>query len=475
MSSVRRSHVVTVFLQCLAAVLVMLLLTLPACAEDGGETEYIVKYRESGVRLMKSGGSASFQVVSRDELEILLAEDRLEWYEPDGTAYLLDPLPDTGAAALQGTISPWYADDMWHLDMIAAETAYELDAAGEGVRVAVIDSGANPHEDLEGRLENGWNYLKNNAKTGDSNGHGTAVCGLIAGSGENGMVGTAPKATIIPLKCFEGSTTQVSAVCQAIWAAVDDYGCDVINMSLGVVDDSIALREAVAHAAENGVIMTAAAGNGGTRVKYYPASYDEVIGVGNVDSDGIVYQTSNHNESVFITAPGAEVTSLGLLGGYNAFTGCSFSTPLVTGAVADLLGLEPDLGLEEISAILSSTAADKGKTGWDEYYGWGILNLRGCILTLVQEPDFLLTAPRTGDGRLYTFAVNHTGEDTACLLITAQYDGNGRQRSVSIESCLLPAQGRETLTLPEDGCKVFLCGEDLRPLAPALEVPSGSE
>ena len=463
------------FRRWLTAALVLLLLAVPAGAESGAETEYIVKYRETGVRLMDSGDSAPFRVVSRDELDRLLAEGRLEWYEPDGAAYLLDAIPETETADLQGVLSPWYADEMWHLDMIAAETAYELDAAGAGVRVAVIDSGANLHPDLEGRLAEGWNFLRDNDGTGDSNGHGTAVAGLIAGGGENGMVGAAPKATVIPLKCFEGNKTQVSTVCRAIWAAVDDYHCDVINMSLGITDDSVALREAIAHAEENGVIVVAAVGNGGTRVKYYPASYDEVIGVGNVNSAGTVYKSSNHNESVFLTAPGAEVISLNNLGGYGAFTGCSFSTPLVTGAVADLLSLEPDLKRADVSAILSATAADRGKTGWDEYYGWGILNLRGCVLSLEPELDFRLTAPRTEEGRRYTSVVNHTDSDTTCFVITAQYDENGRQRAIAMEPILVPARGRETLALPEDACKVFLCGEVFLPLAPALEVPAEQE
>jgi subtilisin family serine protease len=419
---------------------------------------------------MNSGESAPFRVVSRDELDRLLAQDRLEWYEPDGTVYLLDPLPEAGTAALLGALSPWYADEMWHLDMIAAETAYELDATGEGVRVAVIDSGANQHPDLEGRLAEGWNYLRNNASTGDSNGHGTAVCGLIAGGGEGGMVGAAPKAILIPLKAFEGTTTRVSTVCQAIWAAVDDYDCDVINMSLGATDDSVALQEAIAHAVENGVIVVAAAGNGGTRTKYYPASYDEVIGVGNVDSSGMVYKNSNHNESVFLTAPGTMVVSLDRLGGYNTFTGCSFSTPLVTGTVADLLSLERDLTRKDVFTILSATAMDRGGEGWDEYYGWGILNLRGSVLALEPELDFLLTAPWTEDGRQYTAAVNHTDTDAACLLITARYDGNGQQKTVTVEPRLLPAHGREILALPQDDCKVFLCGADFHPLARTLEV-----
>ena len=458
------------FRRSLAAALALTLLAglIRAGAETGEETEYIVKYKASVLRLMDA--DRPFEVVDEAHLARLLEADLVEWYEPDGTAYLLDPLPD--GASLQGAISPWYADEMWHLDMIGAEAAYELDAVGQGVRVAVIDSGANPHPDLEGRLETGWNYLRQNNSSGDSNGHGTGVCGLIAGGGESGMVGTAPKATLIPLKCFEGTTTKVSLVCQAIWGAVDDYDCDVINLSVGIPDSSVALEEAVAHAVENGVIVVAAAGNGGTRIKHYPAAYPEVIGVGNVDCTGTVYKTSNHNESVLLTAPGTEVPSLDFLGGYDTFTGCSFSAPLVTGAVADLLSLEPGLTRQEVFTILSETATDRGRPGWDEYYGWGILNLRGCVLALSPGSGFRISLPWTQDGRRFVSAVNRTEAETSCFLIFAAYDGDGRQTSVSVTPLLLPAKGRETVELPGGTDKAFLCGEDLRPLTPPLELPS---
>ena len=450
----------------LAAVLLLSLLALPVRGTGAEEETYIVQYKAACSSRTDSG--PPFREVSRGELDRLLAEDVLEWYEPNGTAVLIDPLPADGVS-LQGVLSPWYADEMWHLDMIGAETAYELDAAGQGVRVAVIDSGVNLHPDLEGCLAEGWNYLKDNDSTGDSNGHGTGVCGLIAGGGEDGMVGTAPRATLIPLKCFEGTTTKTIYVCDAIWDAVDRFHCDVINLSVGMISDSLALREAVTHAMENGVIVVAAVGNGGTRTKHYPAFYDDVIGVAEVDSSGLVYKNSNHNESVLLTAPGAQVRSLSYLGGYDTFTGCSFATPLVTGTVADLLSMEPDLTRQEISAILTETAMDRGKPGWDEYYGWGILNLRGCVQSLAS--GFRLLPVETETGAPQISALNHTEKETVCRILSAAYDGDGRQTGVSVQTLRLPPGGREVLELPPETDRVFLCDGDLRPLTSALEIP----
>ena len=195
--------------------------------------------------------------------------------------------------------------------------------------------------------------------------------------------------------------------------------------------------------------------------------------MGEVDSAGVVYKGSNHNDSVFLTAPGAEVTSLDRFGGYDTFTGCSYAAPLVTGAVADLLSLEPDLTRQEVSAILSETAMDRGKTGWDEYYGWGILNLRGCVLALSE--GFRLSCRETENGQPCARAVNQTGEKAVCVLLSAGYDGDGRQTGVFMKTLCLPPGGQETVKLPKGTGKVFLCDEGFRPLTPALELGSASE
>ena len=116
-----------------------------------------------------------------------------------------------------------------------------------------------------------------------------------------------PKVRLVPLKCFDDKTTNVSVICKAIYGAVDDFGCDVINMSFGLMEDSIALKEAIDYAAGKGVIIVAAVGNDGTEELCYPAAYDNVIGVGSVDKNEGVSSVSQHNKSVFITAPGVHI------------------------------------------------------------------------------------------------------------------------------------------------------------------------
>ena len=360
-----------------------------AQARDGPETRYIVKRKPEAASVQ--GGRP--EAVDAGELRALLKDGRLEWYEADRTATLPDVFPEAENAAseadaktglseagkLSGAVSKWYDSKMWHLDMIGAERAFELGFTGQGVRIGVIDSGVSAHPALEGRVEAGWNYMDGTADTEDANGHGTAVCGLIAAGTAGSMIGAAPGATLIPLKCFRGTETSVSVIVSAIYGAVDDFHCDLINLSVGIPTDSAALREAVDYAAAKGVMIVAAVGNDGTGALYCPACYDAAVGVGSVDSTAAVYSLSNHNRSVFLTAPGASVVSTNWRGGEAAYSGTSYSVALVTAAAADLLSADPALSPPELQALLSETAADRGEPGCDEYYGYGILDLRACL------------------------------------------------------------------------------------------------
>lgn len=404
--------------------------TPPAYAADGAGTDYIIKYKDSAV---------PFEVVSEAEMRRLQNAGRLEWYEPDGEMTLLD-----------GEISPYYADDKWDLAQIHAEPAFRTGALGKGVRVGVLDSGVNPLSCLADNLLPGHNYLEGEDAddTADKYGHGTLVAALIAGQDESGYLGAAPGAELVPLKITDGKGLMVSTVCRAIYGGVDDYGCKVLNLSFGIREDSRALREAIGHAAEQGVVMVSAVGNNGTGSRMYPAEYESVLGVGAVDRDGNVYYHSNHNDSVFLTAPGANVKTAGKSGGYAAASGTSFSVPYVTAAAAVLLGLNPSLTAGEIASILAESAKDAGSEGWDESYGWGILDLGQSVARLggTQSPDTSDTPCRFLSA---STLANTTDADVDCTYLLAEYDADGICRSVSRTQLTIPPHGRKRIDPPK--------------------------
>ena len=409
-----------------ALLIAFLVSTVPAFA--AGTTDYIIKYKDGGT---------PFEVVSEAEAFRLDRAGLLEWYEPDREMTLLDggtPLCDT--------------EEKWDLAMINAEPAFKMGALGEGVKIGVLDSGVNSVPALAGKLLPGRNYIEATATddTADNYGHGTLVAALIAGSNENGFLGAAPGAQIVPLKITDGKMLSTSAVCRAIYGGVDDFGCSVLNLSLGLFNDSKALRDAVDHAAEKGVVVVTAVGNNGTESSLYPAEYENTVGVGAVDKDGIVYYHSNHNSSVFLTAPGANVKTADHHGGYTTATGTSFAVPHVTAAAAVLRGLDPQLTAVEISAILKDTARDAGDPGWDEYYGWGVLDL-GKSAAQVKEknkPDFPCAFVSASAIR------NDSGKDLAATYLLAAYDETGKCLGVKRRNLSLPAGQLIEVEAPEE-------------------------
>jgi hypothetical protein len=298
--------------------------------------------------------------------------------------------------------SPVYAADPgkagapeWNLAMIGADTVNAEGYRGQNVRVGVIDSGVNPHPDFADRLLGGHNYTEDAADpddTSDEYGHGTRVAGLIAA--------VAPEAQIVPLKITNGGSVGVTQLCRAIYGAIDDFGCDVLNLSLGVPNERESLRQAVEYAAEKGVVIVAATGNDGTGEIYYPAAYDSVIGVSAADRSGAASVRSNHNKSVMIAAPGDQVKTASHRGGTVTESGCSYAVPHVSAAAAILKSIDGSLTSDEILRLLTETAADRGIAGYDEYYGYGILDIAGCVRALTEgaaEPG-ISYADCPGDG-----------------------------------------------------------------------------
>ena len=435
-----------------------LMSAVPAFAAEDVGTEYIVKYKESAAWLMRDDG-LPFDVVSKAEALRLNRAGLLEWYEPDGEMELL------------GTASPYYGDDKWDLALIGADAAFRGGNPGQGVRIGVLDSGVNEHALLTDCLLPGHNYIEDAdpEDTADRYGHGTLVAGLIAGSGSDGYIGVAPGAEIVPLKVTDGKAVMVSTVVAAIYGAIDDYGCNVLNISIGITRAYESLQEAIAYAEEQGVTVVAAVGNNGSRGINYPAAYDTVIGVGIVDRDGSHYYLSNTNESVFLTAPGVNVKTAGHLGGYVTATGTSFAVPYVTAAAAVLLSIDGSLDPAEIRQLLADTAADKGKRGWDEEYGYGILDLSGCVAALTGEgetPDTPCAFTSASTLR------NYTDADIEATYFLAAYDETGKCLSVKLWRLTLPAGRTVTVQAPDETMLYgqFVCETaTMTPLAHARE------
>lgn len=341
--------------------------------------------------------------------------------------------------------------DSWQLDTINVKYAWDLATYGNGINVGVIDSGCNRHIDIIANLAGGHNYILNNDDFSDNVGHGTHVAGIIAAEdNEFGITGVAPKANIYALKCFDANyQTTVSMLAKAIYSAVDDYHCSIINMSLGLKTNRQTLYDAIKYAFDHNVIIVAAVGNDGNDTLYYPAAYEEVVGVGSIGATKEKSSFSQSNETVLVVAPGEECLSLTGENDYTVKSGTSQATPLVTGVAAILLSAKPNLTNTEFKEILKSCSDDLGEVGYDLQYGYGMLNTEKTMKSMLGE---YYTSPIT-QGKITVF--NNTDKELYAIGIWSEETDKGGL-CVDINNIFVPPRQKTELKYKNEKVKFFL-------------------
>jgi thermitase len=271
-----------------------------------------------------------------------------------------------------------------------ALTAWLTTQGSEDVVVAVLDTGVDfTHEDLRENMWfrpenvpayeddelgvfndlNGYNGTDNISDPMDDNGHGTHCAGIIGAEGDNGIgiSGINWKVKIMPLKFLgRGGSGSASDAIEAINYAIDrkkkGVNVRVISASWGSRTKSKALGDAIRAAGEAGILFVAAAGNDGSdndRRPHYPSNYDlpNVISVAALDRTDRLASFSNFGvKTVHIAAPGKDILSTWLNGGYREASGTSMATPYVSGIAALIVASEPRITMERLRERLLETA-----------------------------------------------------------------------------------------------------------------------
>ncbi|MED3552532.1 S8 family serine peptidase [Cytobacillus praedii] len=239
----------------------------------------------------------------------------------------------------------------WGLTTVSAQKAWEV-TQGENSVVCVLDTGIDlDHSEFEGRIVGYRNFTNDNNSNPDivedTNGHGTHVAGIVAGTN----YGVAPKAKLLIAKVISDvyiDTVDMSAnaIDWAIgWRGENGEKVNVINMSIEYTlysDAEInALLRAIKRARKAGITVVVAAGNDGDgdnatfeAYRRYPAIFPEVVTVGNIQSDEKIYSNSNSTPFVDVSAPGTNILSAYKDGGTATMTGTSMASPHVAGMVA---------------------------------------------------------------------------------------------------------------------------------------------
>jgi thermitase len=270
----------------------------------------------------------------------------------------------------------------WHLAKIQTPQAWNLTTGSPAVVVAVIDTGVfGTHPDLASNLVSGWNFVKSNSDTADLLGHGTAVAGVIAAAGNNGLgvAGVTWQSRIMPLVVVdENDLAAYSDIAAAIQYAAD-RNVHVINISIGGSLPSSTLQSAVDYAWNKGVLILASAMNNGASDPYYPAACNHVMAVSATDSNDHLASFSNYGAWIAISAPGSGILSTVVGGGYAYWFGTSFSSPIVAGVAALSLAVNPALTNAQLVTILEKSADNIGSTGYGFSFGWGRVNAFNAV------------------------------------------------------------------------------------------------
>lgn len=283
-------------------------------------------------------------------------------------------------------------DQQWVLDVFAMEDTW-AETQGEGVTVAVVDSGVDgSHPDLAGQVLEGKDFTGGGDAQEDKMGHGTIMASIIAAHGHgagnaSGMMGLAPKAKILPLRAIQ---TEQDPMHDETWAAAVRYavdqGADVINMSFSndggkTLSDG---RAAIAYAQAHDVVVVAGAGNEGSIAVDEPAALPGVVAVGAIDKNGNRWDGSNTGNGLALMAPGVEILGADptLSRQYSLSTGSSDATAYVSATAALVRSKYPDLTAGQVINRLIKSASfldHKGLTAPDEEYGYGIIRPRQAV------------------------------------------------------------------------------------------------
>lgn len=214
------------------------------------------------------------------------------------------------------------------------------DTCGEGVTVAVLDTGCDmTHPDLAPNLLPGINIINPSMPPQDDNGHGSHVAGIIAACNNDiGVVGVANCCKILPVKVLNRvGAGRMDHVIRGINWAVEN-GADLICMSLGTRNPLEEVYNTIISAANKGVVCFVAAGNAGqTSQLLYPAAYDITVSIGAIDENSMRASFSCTGPNLDFVAPGVNIYSTVPPSSYAIMNGTSQAAPFACGVATLIL------------------------------------------------------------------------------------------------------------------------------------------
>jgi subtilisin family serine protease len=340
------------------------------------------EYEAGGLYLLYAEGVEEIESLA----EQLSGDVAVDWAEANYVEETPEGVRMMVINAVGGTFAEY--EDQAIAERIGLDLAHGV-TRGEGVIVAVLDSGVDPtHEALAGRIAPGgfdfvaddpdpWeeaNALDDDGDglTDEGFGHGTMVAGIV------GLV--APEARIVPIRVLDDEgRADAFRIVEAIAHALES-GADVLNMSFGVPQEISAIGHLVDLCRTQGVVVVAGAGNQSREdPPYFPAVHESSFMITALDSLDCKADFADWNPRVLVSAPGTGVRSAYPGGEWGLGSGCSFATPFITGEVGLILSLWPELTPREVEERVEDAVQEiddlEGNEPYDGELGSGRLYL----------------------------------------------------------------------------------------------------
>lgn len=299
-------------------------------------------------------------------------------------------------------VTPAAGEIAWGVKNVKADEVWSnFGIDGTGVLVGHIDTGVDGnHPDLKGKVVKFKDFVKrDNTAIIDGQGHGTHTAGsILGGSAQGQRIGVAPGAKMVTARVFTAQGASTAVLLESMQWMMDPDGDPSTNDVPRVCSNSWGSNDTTDRSfyqiidnwrAAN-IFPCFAAGNAGPRAKTVgiPGGYLNVLAVAALDAQNKIAYFSSRGPVKWdgkdyikpdVAAPGHNVVSAKDGGGYTSMSGTSMACPHVSGVIALLYAAKSDLKIDEVIALLESTATDLGEPGKDNDHGKGLVNAQVAV------------------------------------------------------------------------------------------------
>jgi thermitase len=297
----------------------------------------------------------------------------------------------------------------WGPPAVSAPDAWDITQGDSSTVIAIVDTGVDgAHPDLAAKIVGQYSFT---GKVNDGFGHGTHCAGIAAAVTNNstGVAGMCPNCKILSVKVLDDNGSGfISDVADGITYAAD-HGASVISLSLGGSGRSETLRLALDYAVNHNALPVCAMGNSGSTSALEPAYWSSCLSVVATDNTNNKAYFSTYGIRADVSAPGVGILSTlptystylsthGYFQNYDALSGTSMATPMVSGIAGLVKSRNPNLTATQVKGIIMATAGD-GKS-WSPELGFGVVNaaraVQAALHTDFTPPSANLISPLPG-------------------------------------------------------------------------------